>query len=164
MSLRVEDQGPALAAHAAMTDYNFLLGYDDGVDWSEFIDRQHDLRSADPTAGLVRSAFLVAWLGDQIVGRSSIRFELNEYLSHAGGHIGYAVLPVHRRQGHASEILEQSLVVLRSAGVQDALLTCDVESIASRRVIERQGGEFDGIVHDEREDVDKRRYWIHGHV
>jgi predicted acetyltransferase len=51
-------------------------------------------------------------------------------------------------------------VVARAEGVGDVLVTCDVENVGSRRVIERCGGEFDSIVHDAQEGVDKRRYWI----
>jgi predicted acetyltransferase len=108
----------------------------------------------------VRAAFLVAWVGGEIVGRTSVRFDLNEYLAQAGGHIGYAVLPMHRRQGYATEILRQSLVVARSEGVDDVLVTADVDNVGSQLVIERCGGEFDAITYDAKERVDKRRYWI----
>lgn len=104
--------------------------------------------------------FLAAWVGGEIVGRASIRLDLNEYLAEAGGHIGYAVLPRHRRRGFATEILRQSLVVARSEAVDDVLVTCGVDNVGSRRVIERCGGAFDGVVHDPHERVDKRRYWI----
>lgn len=69
-------------------------------------------------------------------------------------------LPQHRRRGRANEILRQSIVVSRSEGVDDVLVTCAVGNVGSRLVIERCGGVFDGRVHDHREGVDKRRYWI----
>jgi predicted acetyltransferase len=81
-------------------------------------------------------------------------------LAEAGGHIGYAVLPAHRRQGFATEILRQSLVIARSEGVDDVLVTCDVDNVGSRLVIERCGGEFESIVYDGEERIDKRRFWI----
>jgi predicted acetyltransferase len=156
-----EDKGPARAAHEELGDYNFFLDYDRRRPWTAFVDRLQRQRSGiDVEPSRVRAAFLVAWVGDQIVGRTSIRFDLNEYLAQAGGHIGYAVLPLHRRQGYATEILRQSLVVARYEGVDDVLVTCDVHNIGSRLVIERCGGEFESIVHDASEGVDKRRYWI----
>lgn len=127
---RLQDEAAGRRAHQALEDHTFFLDYD-----------PHE-----------------AWTG--IVGRSSIRFELNEYLASAGGHIGYAVLPAHRRRGHATEILRQSLVVARAHGVDDVLVTCAVDNLGSRTVIERCGGEYESDVHDPKEDVEKRRYWI----
>jgi predicted acetyltransferase len=158
--LRVVDEEPGRAADDELGDYGFFLDFDPSVPWIDFLDRmQRQRRGIEPDR--VPAAFLVAWVGDQIVGRASVRFDLNDYLAHAGGHIGYAVLPQHRRRGYATEILRQSLVVGRAEGVDDVLVTCDVDNVGSRMVIERCGGEFESIVHDTRERVDKRRYWIH---
>ena len=41
----------------------------------------------------VPSTFLFAFTASRIVGRVSIRHELNEFLVRVGGHIGYAVVP-----------------------------------------------------------------------
>lgn len=160
--LRLEDEQAARAAHAALAaEYTFLLDHDPDEPWAAFVERDaRQRRGVDLLPGRVPAAFLVAWSGGQIVGRASIRLELNEYLATAGGHIGYAVLPAHRRRGHATEILRQSLIVARAAGIEDVLVTCAVDNIGSRTVIERGGGEFDSIVHDPKEGVEKRRYWI----
>lgn len=160
--LRPDDGRPGRAAHDELNDYSFFLDYDRHEPWIQLVERmQRQRRGIDVAPGRVRAGFLVAWVGDQIVGRTSIRFDLNDYLAQAGGHIGYAVLPVHRRRGYATEILQQSLAVARSEGVDDVLVTCDVDNVASRLVIERCGGEYDDIVYDPREEVEKRRYWIH---
>lgn len=162
LPLRLEDEHVARAAHAALaSEYTFLLDHDPGRPWEDFVDRQdRNRRGIDLPADRVRAAFLLAWVGDDLVGRTSIRLELSEYLATAGGHIGYAVLPEHRRRGHATEILRQALVVARAEGIEDVLVTCAVDNVGSRTVIERCGGDFDGIVHDPKEHVDKRRYWI----
>jgi predicted acetyltransferase len=52
---------------------------------------------------------LVAVGGNTIVGRTSIRFVLNDYLYQEGGHIGYGGLPDHRRLGYATEALPRDL-------------------------------------------------------
>jgi predicted acetyltransferase len=68
------------------------------------------------------STFLFAFVGDRIVGRVSIRHALNSLLERLGGHIGYAVVPEFRRQGHATEILRQALPIAREkAGIRRVL-------------------------------------------
>jgi predicted acetyltransferase len=95
----------------------------------------------------------------QIVGRASIRHELNERLLVEGGHIGYAVLQEHRRRGYATEILRQSLLVARALGVERVLITCDDDNAGSAAVIERCGGVFHSMSKaDDGHAV--RRYWI----
>ncbi len=41
----------------------------------------------------VESTWLLGEVDGAVVGRSSIRFELNDFLLAEGGHIGYAVRP-----------------------------------------------------------------------
>jgi predicted acetyltransferase len=109
----------------------------------------------------VRGRQLVADVDGEIVGRVSLRFELNEYLTERGGHVGYGVAPAHRRKGYATEILRQALVVIRAEGVDPVLVTCDEHNVASFRTIERNGGVLESIAppnYGELESV--RRYWI----
>ena len=68
---------------------------------------------------------------------------LNDWLRLEGGHIGYGVLPGHRRRGYATEILRQSLVVARAHGVDRVLVTCDDDNAGSAAVIEANGGVLD---------------------
>jgi predicted acetyltransferase len=85
--------------------------------------------------------------------------ELNDFLLHEGGHIGYGVLPPFRGNGYAGEILRQSLELARALGIDDVLLCCDDDNAVCARVIERAGGELESVVtgHDG-EPV--QRYWI----
>jgi predicted acetyltransferase len=91
---------------------------------------------------------------DEYVGRMSIRHELNDWLAEAGGHIGYDVRRSRRGRGHATAMLRAALAVARDLGIERALLTCDDDNVASRIVIERNGG----VLEDERDG--KLRYWV----
>ena len=71
-----------------------------------------------------------------------------------GGHIGYDVRPSARRRGHATEMLRQTLADRSRMGIDPALITCDVDNIGSRTVIERNGG----VLEDER--AGKLRFWV----
>jgi predicted acetyltransferase len=71
-----------------------------------------------------------------------------------GGHIGYDVRPSARRRGHATAMLRAALPVARGLGIESALVTCDEDNVASRKVIEANGGVFE----DQR--GDKLRFWI----
>ena len=95
----------------------------------------------------------------QVVGRVSIRHELNDWLQTYGGHIGYAVRPAYRRRGIATEILRRSLPIARSAGLDRVLLICDESNVGSIRTIESCGGLLEGPG-VEQDAVPTLRYWI----
>lgn len=140
--------------------WSFAIGLEESMSWGAYIELLGDIRrGVRLPEGVVPAAFLVADVDGRIVGRTSIRFELNEWLAREGGHIGYGVLLEHRRKGYATEILRQSLVIARSEGVDRSLLCCDDDNAGSVAVIERCGGQLENIV--DGEDGPVRRYWLH---
>ena len=100
--------------------------------------------------------FTELWMvqGEEYVGRIVLRHELNEILYTWGGHIGYAVRPSARGNGHAFAALLDMLEVCRARGIDPALVTCDPTNEASRRTIEKAGGEYE----ESREG--RLRYWL----
>lgn len=92
--------------------------------------------------------------GRDFLGRLSIRHRLTEHLVERGGHIGYDIRPSARRRGHATAMLRAALPAARELGIESALITCDFDNIASKRVIENNGGIFE----DQR--GEKLRFWV----
>jgi predicted acetyltransferase len=94
--------------------------------------------------------------GDEYLGRISIRHpdRLTAHLREIGGHIGYDIRPSARQRGHATAMLAAALPVARSLGITRALLTSDEDNLASRKVIEANGG----VLEDK--SSGKVRYWV----
>jgi predicted acetyltransferase len=160
---RDDDEAAFLAAHKVMAGEGFTFGlhYQPGMTWRAYLAALAGLRAgASVPAGLVPGMFLVADVAGELVGRASIRFKLNDFLAREGGHIGYCVLPQYRRRGYATEILRQSLVIARAAGVNRVLVTCDESNAGSRTVIESCGGQLDSVSSAGEGDRLIRRYWI----
>jgi predicted acetyltransferase len=99
--------------------------------------------------GYVPQTFLWWVAGEEFIGRVTIRHRLTLHLLYEGGHIGYEVRPSARRRGHAAAMLAAALPVAAELGVTKALVDCDPANLASRRVIEKNGGEFGGEWDDE---------------
>ena len=92
--------------------------------------------------------------GEEYLGRIAIRHRLTPSLRDYGGHIGYDVRPSARRRGHATAMLAAALPVAYGLGIDPALVTCDDDNVASRKVIEANGG----VLEDQR--GVKLRYWV----
>jgi predicted acetyltransferase len=87
--------------------------------------------------------------GTDYLGTVIIRHRLTPALEREGGHIGYHVVPGHRRRGHATQMLAQAKPVCRQLGLTETLVTCAQDNLGSRRVIEANSGTLDRIVDGE---------------
>ncbi|MDO4245454.1 MAG: GNAT family N-acetyltransferase [Deinococcus sp.] len=111
--------------------------------------------------GFVHSEY--RWLveGEEYLGRVSIRYTLNDSLREFGGHIGYEIRPSARRKGYGTLILRLALERAREIGIGDVLVSCDVDNLGSRGVIEANGGVLEGEFKvPQHQEKPIRRYWI----
>lgn len=137
------------------SQFNMLYGLIAGMDFGAYLALMEDLRDGkNLKENEVPVTGLYAFVGDEIVGKVSVRHYLNNHLEKVSGHIGYGVLEKHRGGGYASQILKQSLVYARGLGLKKVLITCDIDNFASAAVIMKNGGVLEGISEK------KKRFWI----
>lgn len=110
-----------------------------------------------PSEHVPASQYLIKDDGE-IVGFVNIRHKLNDYLRAQGGHIGYSVIPSKRKRGYASFGLKTALKECKKLGIENALVTCDDDNLASYKTIEKCNGVLDSVFEGNGEKV--RRYYI----
>jgi predicted acetyltransferase len=159
--LQKGDEEPFLRALALAGSEPFVHYYRPDLSFAAYV---QVLADAEHGGGLperhVPSTLLFGFVDGEIVGRLMLRHSLNDFLFRVGGNIGYVVVPPHRGHGYAALMLKQGLDLARSMGLPKVLLTCDPDNVASRRVIEKCGGEFEDTYVGPEAPAGKRRYWI----
>jgi len=102
------------------------------------------------------------WLIDngEFIGRVSLRHTLTESLLKEGGHVGYDIRPSKRNKGYGKRILELALQKAKEQGIHKVLVTCDETNIASKKIIEANGGIFENAIEVKEGKPKKLRYWI----
>lgn len=92
------------------------------------------------------------------VGAVNIRHYLNERMMLDGGHIGDGVRPSERRKGIATQMIHLALLECKKMGIDNVLMVCDKDNIASAKSIINNGGILENeIVLDGKL---QQRYWI----
>lgn len=113
--------------------------------------------------GYVKSTTL--WLidEDKFIGEIGIRHKLTPALLKFGGNIGYEIRWSECRKGYGTKMLNMALDFCKyELKLNHICITCDQNNIASRKVIENNGGIFDREIINilDRGIVKTRRYWI----
>jgi predicted acetyltransferase len=146
-----------------LTDTGFLFaqGFEPGMKFEDYLDLLQAFEKGERLPqGFVPWTTLCGFVGDELVGRLSIRHQLSDFLFKIGGHIGYGVVPSQRQKGYAKMMLQQALPIAKSLGIEKALVTCDDTNIGSAKVIEACGGILENKVDAGEGRPLKRRYWI----
>jgi len=108
-----------------------------------------------PRGDVMTSTF---WLIDnkEVVGVVRIRHEEVEY----AGHIGYDISPDCRNKGYGNQILKLALEEAVKLGLQEVVLTCNIDNIASRKIIEKNNGILLTTIFDEEDNEYRYKYII----
>lgn len=98
------------------------------------------------------------WLIDEkeVVGVVRVRHQEVE----CAGHIGYDISPDYRNRGYGAQILKLALIKARDLGIEEAIVTCNVDNIASKKIIEKNNGKLLGTIFDEEENEHLYKYSI----
>lgn len=132
----------------------------DGYNMSDSDFKNYLIRSINSSRGIglepARVPQTKFWLvvNGRPVGMGKLRHYLNDNLRKIGGHIGYCIRPAERGKGLGIVLLCEILKKARELNIPRALITCDETNVASRRVIESNGGKL------ERAEADECYYWI----
>ena len=76
----------------------------------------------------------------RIIGFSHIRHYLTPALRIEGGHIGYSICPSERQKGYGKQQLQLIINECQNININEILITCDFDNVASYKIIEANGG------------------------
>lgn len=108
-----------------------------------------------PKGWVITSTF---WLIDnnEVVGVVRIRHEEIE----CSGHIGYDISPCYRNKGYGTQILKLALERALKIGLMVVIAICNIDNIASKKIIEKNNGELLGNIFDEEDNENLYKYNI----
>jgi predicted acetyltransferase len=147
-----------ILAYKRKNDIHYLNMYKKGLDdFHGYLNYLNNLsRGIEIPEGWVRTSTF--WLidNDEVVGVVRVR---HEDVSTAG-HIGYDISPSYRNKGYGTQILKLALDKAEEIGIKEAIVTCNIDNIASRKIIEKNNGKLLGTIFDEEENENLYKYSI----
>lgn len=96
---------------------------------------------------------------NRLIGMINIRTHLTPSLKECGGHIGYGVRPTERQKGYNKINLYLALKRCQELGIEECLLDCTDDNIASYKTMEALGGRLIKKYYDKRHGL-CRKYLI----
>lgn len=145
-------------AYRKINDEHYFNKYKKALE--NFSDYLNDLNNYSkgnnlPQGEVITSTF---WLIDkeEVVGVVRIRHQEVE----CAGHIGYDISPNCRNRGYGYKILKLALEKSVEIGMEEVILTCNIENIASKKIIEKNNGKLLGTIFDEEENEYLYKYSI----
>lgn len=132
---------------------NSFEEYFNGLEINKHIDEIHPTYANQTT-------YVLADDSNHIYGLINLRHELKGKLMEVGGHIGYGIRPSERKKGYATLQLKLILDKLKELNINQALITCRENNIASKKTMEKFIGKKDTLVPSNHEGIMEYRYWI----
>lgn len=92
--------------------------------------------------GFVKQNVYILYLESTPIGVGKIRHKLTDRSREKGGNIGYAISPDFRGHGYAVFLLKELVIQSNEMGVFERLLTVEKNNYASRKTVEKAGGQL----------------------
>lgn len=134
----------------------------DKVSFEEWIDNLEKSKDGKnlPSSYSPHTLYLAMNDEEKLVGAIGLRWKKVPTLMTFGGLIGYSIRPSQRGKGYASEMLKLALEKFKSTDIDNVLITCKDFNVASKKVIEKNGGVFEDVYINEEDGFKYLRYWI----
>lgn len=145
--------------YRAAGECRYDLAYTNFTEYLRRLERNRVASKADP-AHIPGTEY---WLMDDsgLAGCIRVRFKLPPAQEKEGGHIGYDIRPSRRRLGYGVELLRLGILCARqNHGIRRIRITCDAANLASRKIIERNGGVLAGEALSDYSGQPILQYWI----
>lgn len=148
---------PGIDRFEGIRDFEKLgnLNFNDWIDDLERNKYEEDL----PKSYSPHTLYIAINDNNQIVGAIGIRWKQVPVLMTFGGLIGYSIRPSQRGKGYANEMLKLALDKFKNTTIEKILITCKDFNIASKKVIERNGGILENTYSND-DGYTYLRYWI----
>lgn len=145
-------------AYRTINDEHYFNKYKKVLEnFQDYLDELNNFKSGInlPEGEVITSTF---WLIDKkdVVGVVRIRHQEVD----TAGHIGYDISPCYRKKGFGSHILKLALVEAEKIGIKQAILTCNIDNMYSRKIIEKNNGKLLGTIFDDEENEYLYKYSI----
>ena len=128
-------------------------------EWIENLEKNKDEKNL-PENYSPHTLFLAINDEEELVGAIGLRWKEVPALMTFGGLIGYSIRPSQRGKGYASKMLNLALEKFKDTNIDNVLITCKDFNIASKRVIEKNGGIFENTYKNDDDGYNYLRYWI----
>lgn len=128
-------------------------------EWLKMLEREK-IKEQLPEEYSTHNLYFAVDEKEKIVGAIDLRWLDVPILMSFGGLIGYSVRPSERGKGYASKMLKLGLEKFKTTNREKVLITCKDFNMASKKVIEKNGGIYQNSYYNEKEGYTYLRYWI----